>query len=161
MVTKADILDALQEKQQRWEALLEEVGPERMEQPGVNGDWSMKDIVAHLTGWNRRVAANMEAALRGDPAPATPWPATLDSDDDVNAWIYETYHGRSLQDVLDESRQVNQQIYDTVESLPDDTRLERVDPAYYLVWLNDQRYLPGEFYDHLQDDHEPDIRARM
>lgn len=38
-------------------------------------------------------------------------------------------------------------------------RVERVEPAYYLVWINEQRFLPGEFYDHFHDDHAPDVRA--
>jgi hypothetical protein len=27
------------------------------------------------------------------------------------------------------------------------------------VWLNDQRFPAGEFFDHFRDDHEPDVRA--
>ncbi len=48
---KSELLNWLQEEYQQWEALLDQIGPTRMDQPGVNGDWSMKDIVAHLTGW--------------------------------------------------------------------------------------------------------------
>ena len=51
-MNKSELLNWLQEEYQQWEALLDQIRPERMEQPGVNGDWSMKDIVAHLTGWN-------------------------------------------------------------------------------------------------------------
>ena len=50
---KAELLDWLQEEYQKWEAFIDQVGPAGMDQPGVNGDWSIKDIVAHLMGWNR------------------------------------------------------------------------------------------------------------
>ena len=162
-MNKSELLHWLQEEYGQWEALLEQIGPARLEQPGVNGDWSMKDIVAHLTGWNRRLAANLGEAARGEPEPPPPWPVHLQTDDEINAWIYESYRERSLQEVLEESRQVFQQILAIVESLPDDVRIEVVeqDRAYYLVWLGEKRHQPGEFFDHFHDDHEADVRAWM
>jgi hypothetical protein len=160
-MNKSELLNWLREEYRGWESLLEQIGPERMEQPGVNGNWAMKDIVAHLTGWNRRLVAHIGAAARREPEPPPPWPAHLQTDDEVNAWIYESYRGRSLREVLDESRQIFQQIFTVVENLPDNFRIEVVqhDRAYYLVWLGEERYQPGEFFDHFHDDHEPDVRA--
>jgi hypothetical protein len=161
-VNKSDLLNWLQEQNRQWGALLDQFGPVRLDQPDVNGPWSMKDVVAHLTGWQRGVVARLQAAQRGEPEPPSPWPAHVQSEDDINAWIYETNHGRSVQEVLDDAHQVFQQIVAVVESLPDDVRVETVRDSgrdYYLVWLNDKRYQPGEFFDHFRDDHEPNIRA--
>jgi hypothetical protein len=52
-MNKPELLNWLQENYQQWEVFLDQIGPMRMDQPGVKGDWSMKDIIAHLTGWNR------------------------------------------------------------------------------------------------------------
>ena len=156
---KSDLLNWLQEEYQKWEALLAQIGPTRVDQAGVNGDWSMKDLVAHLTGWQRRLVARFQAAQRGEPEPPPLWPAHLQTDDEINAWIYESTHGRSAREVLDESRQVFQQVLAVVEGLPDEVRIERIEPAYYLVWLGDERFQPGEFFDHFRDDHEPNVRA--
>jgi hypothetical protein len=158
-VKKSDLLDRLDQAQQQWEAFLAQIEPNRMDQPGVQGDWSIKDIVAHLTGWNRRFVDRLQAAQRGQPEPAPPWPAQLQDDDAINAWIYAANRERSVDDVLDESRRVYQQLRASIAGLPDDVRIERVDPAYYLVWLGETRFLPAEFFDHFHDDHEPDIRA--
>lgn len=49
-MNKSELLNTLREEYQQWEALLDQIGAARMDQPGVNGEWSMKDIVAHLTG---------------------------------------------------------------------------------------------------------------
>ena len=157
---KSELLDWLQDEYQGWEALLDQIGPARLEQPDVNGDWSMKDIIAHLTGWNRRLVAHMRAA-RGKPEPPPPWPAHLKSDDEINAWIYSSKRGRSAPQIRDEMHQVHQQILAVIEDLPDDVRIDEVRQgrAYYLVWLGDERLQPGEFFDHFHDDHEPDIRA--
>ncbi len=153
---KSELLLWLQEEYSKWETFLRGIDAERMKQPGVNGDWSMKDVVAHLTGWNRWLVARLQAAARGEPEPPPPWPAELQGDDEVNAWIYETYRRRSLNEVLDEMRQVFQQLFAVVEGLPDDVRIE---PDWNLVWLGDQRFPAGEFFDHFRDDHEPDVRA--
>jgi hypothetical protein len=153
---KSELLNWLQEEYQQWEAFLEQIDPARMGQPGVNGDWSMKDIVAHLTGWQPRLITRIQAAQRGESEPPPPWPAHLQTEDEVNAWIYESNHGRSVREVLDESRQVFRQLLAVIEGLPDDVRIE---PEWHLVWLNGQRFPAGEFFDHFHDDHEPDVRA--
>jgi hypothetical protein len=159
MMRKSELLNWLREKYQQWEGLLDEIGPVHMDQPGVNGDWSMKDIVAHLTGWNRWLVARLQAAGRGEPEPPPPWPVQLETDDEINAWIYEFHRGRSVSELLEETHQVHQQLLAVIEGLPDDTRIETIEPALYLVWLGDQRFPVGEFFDHFHDDHEPDVRA--
>jgi hypothetical protein len=161
-MNKSELLNWLQEEYQQWEALLDEIGLERMEQPGVNGDWSMKDMVAHVMGWQPRVIASLQAAQRGEPEPPPPWPAHLQTDDEINAWIYDANRGRSVREVLDDSQQVFQQLLAFVEGLPEDVRIEQVhqgERVYHLVWLEGQRFQPGELFDHFHDDHEPDIRA--
>ena len=160
---KSELLDWLQEEYRQWEALLEEIGTVRMDQPGVNGDWSIKDMVAHLYyGWQPRLITRIQAAQRGEPEPPPPWPAHLQTDDEINAWIYESTHGRSVSEVLDESQQVFQQLMTVVEGLPEDVRIEVLhenERDFYLVWLGDRRFAVGEFFYHFHDDHEPDIRA--
>ncbi len=159
---KSELLDWLKEEYRQWEAFLDQIGPTRMDQPGVVGHWSMKDFVAHLTDWQPRLIAHLQAAQRGEPEPPPPWPAHLQTDDEINAWIYEANRGRSVREVLDETHQVFQQLLAVIEGLPEDVRIESVHQRgrdYHRVWLGDKRFPVGEFFDHFHDDHEPDIRA--
>jgi hypothetical protein len=156
---KSELLDWLREEYRQWEAFLDQVGTARMEQPGVNGDWSMKDIVAHLTGWNRWLVLRLQAAGRSEPEPPPPWPAHIQTEDEINAWIYESNRGRSVREVIDETHQVHQQLLAVIEGLPGELQIEHIEPAYYLVWVNDKRFPASEFFDHFHDDHEPDVRA--
>lgn len=155
-MNKSELLDWLQKEYQKWEAFLDQIGEARMEQPGVAADWSMKDIVAHLTGWNRWLVIRMQAAQRGDPEPPPPWPPQVQSEDEINAWIYESNRERSLGEVLEDMHQDHQQLLSFVEGLSDDMRIDR---DWRLVWFGDRRFPAGEFFDHFHDDHEPDIRA--
>ena len=159
---KSELLNRLQEEYLQWEAFLDQIGEARMDQGGVNGDWSMKDIIAHLTGWNRHLVARLQAAQHGESEPSPHWPAHLQTEDDINAWIYEINRHRSAREVLNESHHVFQQLLAVIEGLPDDVRIEPVHQqgrVYLPIWLGDQRFPAGEFFDHFHDDHEPDVRA--
>lgn len=156
IVEKSELLNWLKQENEQWEAFLGEIGPARMEEPGVCGHWSIKDVIAHLTGWQHWLVARVQAAQQGEAEPAPPWPAQLQEEDDVNAWIYETYRGRSVNDVLDETEAVLQEYYAIIESLPDDVQIES---PWRVVTLGDTRFAAGEFFDHFHDDHEAEIRA--
>jgi len=161
-MNKSEILNWLQEEYQQWEALLERVDLPRMNQTGVNSQWSFKDLVAHLTGWNRRLVANLQAIQRNEPEPPPPWPVHLQTDDEINAWIYETNRERSVHQILDESDQVFQRLLTLIKELPEDIKIETVyqgERVYYLLRPDDQRIEPGEFFDHFHDDHEQDVLA--
>ena len=153
---KSELLNGLQEEYRQWEALLEQIGPARMDQGGVTGPWSIKDIVAHLTGWRRRTVDRLHAVQRGEAEPPPYWPAHLQTDDEINAWIYEANRGRSVSEVLQESDQVFQQLLAAIEGLPDEVMR---DPARHLPWLEGQPFSAGEFFGHFHDEHEPEMRA--
>src|SRR6185503_11281203 len=130
-----------------WKAFLDQFGSSRMDQPDVTGHWSMKDVVAHLTGWNRNLAAQLQAAQRGETEPPPPWPAHLQNEDEINAWIYEANRGRSVREVLDESEQVFQQILAVIEALPNEVKCEAIRDSlgreFHVVWIDDKRFAPG------------------
>ncbi|MEZ4731229.1 MAG: ClbS/DfsB family four-helix bundle protein [Caldilineaceae bacterium] len=158
---KAELLHWLQEEYQQWDTLLDQIGPERMDQPGVNGDWSMKDTIAHLTGWHRWLVARLQATQRSEPEPSPPWPAHLQTEDEINARIYESNQGRSVREVLEETHSVFRQLLAVIEEFPDEVQIDEVqyNRAFYFVCVDEKRFPVGEFFDHFRDDHEPDVRA--
>ena len=153
--SKAQLLTDLQDEQAHFEALLGEIGEAHMTQPGVAGDWSIKDIVAHLTGWRRRTVARFQAALRHESSFSTPWPLNLEDDDEINAWIYSANKDRPLTDVLEESRTVFAQLVDTLSAIPE---AELLEPNRF-DWLEGEPMSAAAFFEHYHEDHEPDMRA--
>ena len=154
-MTKAALVADLNREYGQWEALLAEIGDARMEQPGVAGPWSVKDIVAHLTGWRRRTVGRFQAALRGETDAPPPWPAQLQSDDAINAWIDAQHRDRSLQEVLDDSRQTFLALVAAIETFPE---AELLDPARFL-WMEGEPLSGAALFGHFHDEHEPDLRA--
>jgi hypothetical protein len=153
---KAELVEWLENEQRQLMGLLDEIGLGRMALPGVNGEWSMKDVVAHLNGWQVRLIADVRAAGRGQPEPPPPWPAELESDDEVNAWIYEVNKGRAVNEVMEECRQLFDEYVAVVEGLPDDVSIER---EWRLLTIGDRRFAAGGYFDHFHDEHEADVRA--
>ena len=157
-LSKKQLLAEMQSEQAAWLALLDEIGEENMTQPEVAGGWSIKDIVAHITGWRRRTVLRFRAAL--DPTvDMTPyWPAELDEDDEVdeiNAWIYKANRGRPLADVLNDSREVFQQLVAAVDALSD----EQLNDPQRFPWLEGERLTGAFIFGHFHEEHEPDMRA--
>jgi hypothetical protein len=153
--SKAQLLDDLRREQAQFDALLAAIDEDRMTQPGVAGDWSIKDVVAHLTGWRRRTAGRFQAALRHEPEPRPEWPAHLQTDDEINAWIADANRDRSLAAVLDDSRTVFEQLVDTLGAFPEaDLR-----DGGRFPWLGDEQWSGPTFFAHFHEEHEQDMRA--
>lgn len=153
--SKAQLLDDLKDEQTQWEALLQDIGEEHMTQPGVAGEWSIKDIVAHLTTYRRRTVGRLQAALRHESAPTPPWPPHLQTDDEINEWIYTANRDRPLVDVLGESRDVFQQLMETLGAFPE---ADLFDPARF-PWLEGEPLSGAAFFAHFHEEHEPDMQA--
>ena len=154
-MSKLQLLNKLQEENKQWEGLLAQIGEARMEQPGVAGEWTIKDIVAHLAGWRRRTVVRLQAAQRGQMNPPLPWPAHLQTDDEINAWIYEANRDRPLREVLNDSRQIFQQLVAALEALPE---AELMDPHHF-PWMYGRLLTAEELFAHFHEEHEPDMRA--
>lgn len=154
-ISKAQLISNLKDEQARWEALLDEIGEAHMTQPDVAGGWSIKDIVAHLTGWRRRSVARFQAVLHHTASFSPPWPPHLQTDDEINAWIYAANRDRSLADVLQDSRDAFQQLVDTLEAFPE---TELLDPQRFGL-AEGEIPTGAAFFAHFHEEHEPDMRA--
>ena len=154
-MSKTQLLSELQDEQAAWEALLSAIDEAHMTEPGVAGEWSIKDIVAHLTGWRQRSVSRFQAALQHQPMPAPPWPLHLRTDDEINAWIFESNRDRPLSAVLQENRAVFQQLVDTLSAFPE---AELMDPQRF-EWLEGESLSGAAFFAHFHEEHESDIRA--
>jgi hypothetical protein len=152
---RADLVAALNSEYESWEALLAQIGENRMEEPGVAGSWSIKDVVAHLTAWRCRTVGRLESVARGQPLPAQEWPADLHEDDEINAWFHARDRGKSVREVLAESRRVFQQLVSAIEKLPQDF-LD--DPARF-PWMEGAPLTGATLFGHFHDEHETDMRA--
>ena len=96
MNMKEHLLAALKEQLDRWEELLDHLSNNQTNVLLAPSNWSTKDVLSHLSAWQQRSVARLEAAL-SDREPIFPkWlpeldPDSEDSTDQINGWIYETH----------------------------------------------------------------------
>jgi len=64
-MNKRELLGTMRAERERWEGLLVKVDPARLGEPGVEGVWSVKDLVAHMIGWERWAGGQLAARARG------------------------------------------------------------------------------------------------
>lgn len=135
--TKAQLLETTHAEHRAWMALLAAIGEDRMLLPGAAGpDWTVKDVIAHLTAWRGRSCARLHAGLHHTAPAPPPWPAEFDEDDpagveQINAWFDQANRDRPLGAVLRESEETWQQMADLVRALPEADLLD----AHRFAWL--------------------------
>ena len=154
--SKKGLIEDLTATRESWEDLLEQVGHDRMELRGVIGEWSVKDTVVHVTAWERRALACLEAIQTGTWPEPPEWPLNLDQDH-VNAWIFAANRGRRLDDVLDDSRRVFDRLMQALDSV---TEQDLTESGRY-PWLGGAALIAsirGNSVEHLQE-HGQQIRA--
>jgi uncharacterized protein (TIGR03083 family) len=152
---REDVVAQVDREREAWRSLVQEVGPDRMEEPGPMGDWSFKDLAAHLLAWRERTIARLEAAGGGPPATEAFWPAHVaDDDDSVNAWIHEQDRDRPAADVLRDVDQSYARMRAAIERLDEDVV---VTPGR-LPWLDGASLAQASHSSHFMNDHEPSVR---
>ena len=112
---KAELLAMIQTGYEQLDALLATLRAEQMTIPGVNGSWSIKDNLAHLSAWQSYQAARIEGVLAGTEPP--PLASGLEDEDVINEDLYQQHKDRPLPDVLAEFRASYQRVLAATEAL--------------------------------------------
>ena len=121
-MTRDEMLTLTRDAWTRWTAALARVPEERMEEPGVAGEWSVKDIIAHITWFEKQMIQLVEThAFVGSEL----W---LMPGDERNAAIYDENRDRSLEDVRSESAEVHPELLARLGTLEDG---ELLDPSRF------------------------------
>jgi len=139
--SKAGITARLNAERRRLEKNLAELNREEMTLPGVVGEWSVKDVLAHLADWEAHMLVWMAAARRGEavsnPDPGLTWKQF----DVMNQRIYMAHRDQTLDEVLTYFRDTHNQFMEMVAAMPEDEMLERgrytfIGKGAVYDWLN-------------------------
>lgn len=99
MNMKSHILTALREQFAQWEVLLESLNEGQSISPAFDLDWSIKDVITHLWGWQQISIARMKAGAQGGEPVFPNWllefPEWDESAKLTNNWMHTNFHQRS------------------------------------------------------------------
>jgi uncharacterized protein (TIGR03083 family) len=130
--TKSQILAESRKEHEALEKFLSALSPEQMTEPGMLGEWSVKDVLAHLYEWEQMVLGWLVASQRGEsphvPAEGYKWnqlPA-------LNEMIREKHSHQPLDKMMEMYRNSYEQVMATIEKLSEEDLLT---PGLY-PWMN-------------------------
>lgn len=132
---REELMERVRASRERWNEVLARVPVERMTEPGVAGEWSVKDIVAHLTWFDREMIGLVEAkAFIGSDLWELP-------PHERNAEIHKRNRDRSLPEVATEAGLVFGVLVDLLGRLSDQ---DLADPQCFPGMPED--WVPGDIF---------------
>lgn len=117
-MNKRDLLNKLD---RAWASLKEsylELSDEQLVQSGVTGDWSVKDILAHVSWWEEEALKHLPYILQGG-TPAR-YSVVYGGIDAFNAQMTELKRELSLSEVRQQLDITHHKLVEYIQSVPDD-----------------------------------------
>jgi hypothetical protein len=147
---KDELLGMLEREWTDWEGLIARAEG-RLTEPGACGDWSFKDVIAHVMYYQRFGGELIGADVRHVEVPQE---IGLDVQR-RNEWFYELDMDRSLDDVLAEARQVHRALVERVRAMSgDELRAHPVPWQSWPAW----RWVVHLTHEHYPE-HVPELEA--
>lgn len=116
-MNKQELLAAIRRERAAFEQAVARVGEARMTAPSLDGGRSVKDVLAHVSAWEKICMALIRNRTPIDPpAQGETGPST----DVINDRIYEGSRDKPLDEVVAEAQRSYADIVALVESLSDD-----------------------------------------
>lgn len=131
-LNKSQLLSAIQKEYTALEKFISGLTTEQMAFCAADGNWAVKDILAHLYEWQQMFFRWHEIGVRGEvpavPAPGFKW-SQLPA---LNQMIYQKYRELAPEKALALFRESHQQTVEFIEALPD---ANLTSPGLY-KWMN-------------------------
>lgn len=156
------VLDRVQASRADFDAAVARLTEEQFTAPGAGGDWSAKDVLAHVAAWEQGIAALLQHQPRGAAMGIEGDASTMDIDT-INRHVYELHRERPASDVLAMAREAHERVVAVISTL-DDADLQKP----YKDFSDQQDSNPdepiinaiaGDTYEHYEE-HLPAIRAQ-
>ncbi len=87
-------------------------------EPGVTGEWSVRDILAHVTTWEEEALKYLPLILEGGTPPR--YRVTYGGIDAFNALMTERKKSLPLAEVLRQAEEIHRRIIELVRDAPED-----------------------------------------
>jgi hypothetical protein len=115
-MNRAQLLKHLDEA---WKTLNESyagLSDSQMQEPGVIGNWAIKDIIVHVSSWEQECLKHLPLILKGGRPPR--YSVTYGGIDAFNALVTEGKRNLSLPEVLRERDDTHRRLVAFIEKLP-------------------------------------------
>ena len=142
--SKAELLNAMESGRREWDTVIYQIDEQHLSEPGVEGIWSAKQIVAHVSGYEEWTAAFLNDRLNPNAgilaAHEAFWQKQLDAyrqdhpdfpmimneadDDQTNAVVVAVYDQYTAQEVLEREQQAYQKLLSATQAISEEELLK-------------------------------------
>jgi hypothetical protein len=145
--TLEELVAGIEEKRARWRELVKQAGA-RVNEPGVAGEWTLRDVVAHMGYYLRFHVDN----LGGPARPFVDMPQDVAWDmERRNRWAHEQDKGLDWEFVWNEERELEQELVAQLRRRSQDEWRAQLTPWHHWPmwrWMCDARnhydeHIPG------------------
>lgn len=152
---KIELLTALDESREHFLETIDDLPDSALLESGVNDQWSIKDILAHLAMWEAELVKLLWQTKQGK----TPNTAHFISDsvDELNAKWYQLNRERTLERILEDFHGVRNQTIQWVEDFSENDLLD----TNSFDWLDGTplwQWIANDSYEH-EGEHGAQIRT--
>jgi len=143
---KTRLLELIRTEYAFAERTLAQLTPEQMLVPDVQGWWSVKDTIAHLTTWMKRILVWLDKAQHGEKPDIPDTGYTWEQIDALNDACCERDRNLLLDDVLADFRKTHLQVVEAVEAMSEYELFESDHEGAF--WGSPWRLITGNTFEH-------------
>jgi hypothetical protein len=150
-ITQARLFELIHAERNRFEGALARLTEAQMTEPGVLGQWAVKDILTHVTFWEQKMLHRLMTGIVPQPAPGQTWDQMIDEMNEQN-FLANRFKGLSI--VLEEFHSSHEEVLKYLQTIGDE---ELNDPYRYEWHRGDPiwHYIASDTYEHYREHAEP------
>jgi hypothetical protein len=141
--TRQELLKILVKEHLHWEAVIGKLSEDQYLEAGIDGRFSVKDLLAHIVDWEQRMLQWINETLAGivpqRPAPGMTW----DDLDRLNEQTFLANKDRDLDEIMAASDESYSRSLDLIQNLTDEDLFDgsrfawrEGDPLWHMVAAN-------------------------
>jgi len=138
-LTREDVRDSLARERGKLLAALDGLSEEEMTRPGVAGQWSVRDVLAHILAWEEEAVTRLGLLAADRPQDF----ARITNEEELNAWnarAHQRYAGLPLAEVMRRLELVQGRVLAGLDSLSDERLGTDEGPVPVHNWLPECTY---------------------
>jgi hypothetical protein len=149
-MTKEKLINEILQEHERFEETVVKLTKDQMIDPSLEGGWSVKDILAHVSVWESVMIEWLEKVLKSDIPEQLAQGISLDDLDELNNRFYSENQNKSLSLILSEFQASFPKAVQTVEDTPE---IALIDPNHF-KWRNGNplwKIVAANTYEHYEE----------
>jgi hypothetical protein len=125
--TKEGLIHLVTDEHNEPKSILGKLSDDAIVKSGVQGDWSVKDIVAHITVWQERGTRWIQDISKGINPNIPLEGHTWRDYDQLNEEIYQKNRSKPIDEIVNQLEKSFEELIETIENFPQD----KLEEAFY------------------------------